>query len=398
MAASSPSVQCFGCGETPHPGAISLSKPAESSEFRSWLARQPNPYGLESIKDAKDWEDIWHADIDNDGELEWVVADYDGLGNLGLTLFKKDGSGFKNIGDLPWPEGIEQRDGGWYYGKAEDFLIKIHGKTYIAMSGGRSESIEGYLWMNGKNRRACDTDFTGYVFSKFKGAFDANKYLSARNILEWQLKTCKEEMTSEGRLLLESNVAFAASRLNDGPACSDWVNVAKLEPGFSQSRFKKSVLHNDTLCVTQGTVADHGPGSLERGGLTDDELLVQTVPDISFLDIPLDKHGLKWKANGMISDKDEFGNRPNYNLREDLSANLSLPNYDSLPTGQHAFTVSGCRPHDCEDKGFLWMDSAQKASVFALNHAWFTENTYCYTLGSRTLAFSKLPRSLAGLS
>jgi len=55
-------------------------------------------------------------------------------------------------------------------------------------------------------------------------------------------------------------------------------------------------------------------------------------------------------------------------LRDDLRLNLWLPETTRV-LGRRYVVLTGCRPHDCESKGFAWIDVVGKRSaVYAFGH------------------------------
>ena len=356
---------------------------------------------------------VYRADMNNDGVQENIIALHEGSGGY-LTLYifsEKDGALHLLPKSPPWPFGEKERDGGWYshesysaHNRRAELFIKICGKTYISFSGDEPGVRQGFLWQGGKNQRACDPDWTTFLLSDFKSQYDDKLYLAAKANLEGYLKACQSTLPDETQLRILSELSVTAHHLGDQTSCRSYVNRAKARPGFPGSTSRKSLLHNEGICLEKNGPSDFdwllAPKAADSIGSSDarfSALLAATVPPLDFNRAQFDKRAQSWSDAGITVDGAVGVTHQQGTLRNQVSENLIGPR-DGFRVEEGRYAIfSGCRAHSCPDMAMIWVDTKTKKSAFAINDlsvpgADPSKRMTCLAVGSRSLHATELPK------
>ncbi|MGZ3696061.1 MAG: hypothetical protein ACXWQO_18565 [Bdellovibrionota bacterium] len=395
---------------TPPPcdGKLALVFPAKADQLRDFLAWLPGHLPKNMEDPGKTAGSIYIADVDNDGKDEFIAIQQEGSGGyLSLFVFHRQGKSFAAISELPKPAN-ETMDGPWY---SHEFYNRITqsgelfgtlcGKTYFLFSGSDDGEREAYLWQGGETTRACGPDWLKFQRKDFQALYDAKLYSLAMNNLRGFLRACTLVIPPAEKIHILSDLSVTAFHMNDKKTCTAFTEEAKRLPDFASSPEKQAVLHNENLCRNvKDAPADfrwlltaQGEWNKVVGGNPKfDSLLTATVPDFDYKSASFDKRAQTWFKEGVMPWRGA-NDLSTSSLRETVRDNLSPPGF-SLDTVKNRYvTVSGCRPHSCEDKALLWVDVEKKKSVFATNdYKPPGTDKFCFAIGSRTLDEKSLPK------
>ena len=90
------------------------------------------------------------------------------------------------------------------------------------------------------------------------------------------------------------------------------------------------------------------------------------------------------------------GKKPIYNSFNQLLINSDADGEIEF-NDENYFIVSGCRPHSCPEKGFLWIDKKEKIILAAMIHYFIDDkkdidNGYLLIISKRFKSYGDLPR------
>jgi hypothetical protein len=329
--------------------------------------------GAHLIEDGRFKGDARIVDIDNDGADEIVLSAVEGSGSyLGLWVFRPTaGGGYTPVGI---PDDLEGAHGYRDVQTGEDQLVeRFCGATYLnlSVSAASTSAKVTYVWRNGTLRRACGNDWLREQRRVFQAHFERKEYGGARPLLEGTA-ACVSEADPELWLWLQSDAALAAGRLDAHAECMELVDAARKSAAWARgsAAVRRALDTNRATCVRSRDRLRTREGQdftwllgLEKDpdgqfvlGERFEALLTSIVPDFRI-------------------DKDW--------LRDDLRLNLWLPQGTRVIDRRYV-VLTGCRPHDCESKGFAWIDVVGKRSaVYAFGY-----------LASMSFAASEVPREV----
>lgn len=328
---------------------------------------------------------VYESDINNDGKRELIGTEINGSGGyLSLQIFPDT--------QIPWPEGMRQRDGGWFSHdfydpgkKTSQLLIEICGKNYMTLAGARPGTIEGYIWKDGKNRRACDPEWTNYQLTLFEHQFTSKQFTEASDNLEAFIQGCEAELPTDKHLEILSLLAKTATKLNDRDDCLKWIAQAKKLPGYD--------LNQEVSCSSEPSpqsdfawLLKHDPKNQVVLDPKFDALLAATAPSLQYKAAQIDPRAKAWIQAGWTGAR----NHPDHvawNLREQLKKNIWGPG-DFKIVDSRFVTITGFKPHDASSVALIWVDLRENNTLFALSDS---SGETCMTVGSRTVDPRKAP-------
>jgi len=337
----------------------------------AWLAGREWD-GSHLLEDGRFRGDVRTTDIDNDGADELVLSAVEGSGGyLSLWVFRAAGEGYTPV---PLPDDLEgAREYADVATRESRLLERLCGVTYLNLSaaGGSTSAKTGYVWRDGELRRACGTEWLREQRRQFQALFDRKLYRAARPLLEGTA-ACAGEADPELWLWLQSDAALAAQRVNAHAECIDLVDGARKSPAYTRG----------SAAVRRALDANHAACRQSR-----DRLRTRAGQDFSWLlelegdpdrQVVLDDR-FEALLTSIVPDVRIRGDR----LRDDLRLNLWLPEPARVLDRRYV-VLTGCRPHDCESKGFAWIDVVRKRSaVYAFGH-----------LASMSFAAHEVPREV----
>jgi hypothetical protein len=205
-------------------------------------------------------------------------------------------------------------------------------------------------------RRACGTEWLREQQRQFQSLFDRKQYRAARPLLEGT-GVCAAEADPVLFLWLQSDAALAAQRAGAHGECMDLVDAARKSPAWARG----------SAAVRRALDSNHASCRKARDRLRTREgqdfswlLELEADPDRQFV---FDDR-FEALLTSIVPDVSIRGDR----LRDDLRLNLWLPG-SARVLGRRYVVLTGCRPHDCESKGFAWVDVVGKRSaVYAHGH------------------------------
>jgi hypothetical protein len=353
-AALAPPAPAAAPPEACHAEAVPPEKGPRRQAFLAWMAA--NAQALGEAAEAPESAELRIADVDNDGTDDYVLTRYQGSGGfLDLTVFRRAGDGFALVRESPLDDPI--RGANDYFDpitRARQVLVRFCGRTYVTVLAGSGPNWSrlALAWQGGDVRPVCDAAWIGEQRAQFRRLYDAAHYDAAHGFLDGVEATCGKALDAQTRLWIQSDLALAAYHMGTFADCLEHVAAAETSPALESASapLRRAVATNAGLCRSaKGTSAAVDLGwllELERDPSRQvvldprfDRLLSAIVPDA--------------KVEGEA-------------LRDLLKLNLYLP--DPAQVSAHRYVVlSGCRPHDCENKGAAWIDTREKTSVVAVN-------------------------------
>jgi hypothetical protein len=328
--------------------------------FVAWLkanaAKTGGEVGDHAAADDLGRFDLRIADIDNDGSDEYVLTAYGGSGGyLDLSVFRRAGAGWTAVAQSPLDEALEGvHDYFDPVSNERQVLVRFCGKTYLTLLGGGGPNYarEAWLWEGGKVRLVCDAPWLDEQRRFFQGLFDGKHYDEAHAFLDGVQAVCKREAAPQTWLWMQSDLALAAYRMGTFADCLRHVAAAEKSPHLARASasLRQALRTNAGLChAAKGTIA---PADLAW--------LLDLKTD------PADQVVLDPRFNGLLSAIVPDAKVDGEALRDMVKHNLYLP--ESVKVIDRRYVVlAGCRPHDCESKGFAWIDTVAGKSLVAVN-------------------------------
>jgi hypothetical protein len=205
-------------------------------------------------------------------------------------------------------------------------------------------------------RRACGNDWLREQRRQFQAHFDGKQFRAARPLLEGT-GACAAEADPDLWLWLQSDAALAAGRVGAHAECIALVDEARKSPAWVRggAAVRRALESNRSSC-TRARDRLRTPAGQDFSWL----LALEKDPDAQFV---LDER-FETLLTSIVPDYKIEGDW----LRDELRLNLWLPQGTRV-IGRRYVVLTGCRPHDCESKGFAWIDVVGKRSaVFAFGH------------------------------
>lgn len=347
------------CKESP--ATISLASEQDISAFKDWLKTDSSDAANLNFRNSA--PEYYVVDANNDGKKEIVAATHQGSGGyLNLDIFSETPSGFQPITDsLPTPQGnpdlwIQHEFYDPISGKNSVFA-SVCGKVYLLLNNGTiSEPMrQGYLWQNGNISRACDATWLKFDKDLFQKLYDQKRNDAAASILSGNLEFCSEQPAND-RLWRENDLILTTYKRKEFQSCLDLIQTMKAEPAFKSAspEFIKAAAFNESLCL--------------KGQADEIKAAGRGAYDYSWL-LKLSERGneVVWdkRYDGLLSaavpDVRRAGEKET--LKKNFRNRLFLS--DSKTISHQNIVMTGCVPHDCLSKGFLWVDVKTQISVGA---------------------------------
>lgn len=321
--------------------------------------------------------DVYIADVDNDGADEYVFPLHEGSGGyLYLWVFRRAGTGWSLAKDVPFADRIEgAHDYSGPLMKESELLVRFCGRTFISFAGGDIPNYypETYIWERGAWRLVCDTPWLEYQRRVFKGLFDDRRYDPAHVLLDGVQRLCQSAAAPDTWLWMQSDLALASYRMKAFNTCLEHVRSAENAPAFARApaSLRKAVSTNAALCEAGRKNLIAGAGS--RYDVAWLKAAVKRDPGVQLV---LDR-----RFDGLLAAIVPDARLENgQSLRSALKLSIWLPDPAQLIEGRY-IVLRGCEPHNCENKGVIWLDTATRQAI----------GMTAGTLASTTTGASRIP-------
>jgi hypothetical protein len=295
------------------------------------------------------------ADIDNDGADEYTLTAHEGSGGyLKFWVFRSSGEGWVLAKSVFDEEMLGQDFVDPITGESQ-FLVRFCGKTYLNLAGGRPPyaSRQTTAWEKGERRVVCDAAWIQQQRGLFQALFDAKRFDAAHGFLDGVQGECGSAAEPESWLWMQSDLALTAYRMGQAQDCREHVATAQKSQAFRSGgeRVRKALAANAALC---GTAAAKGVGAAGY----DFTWLITELKANPDRQIVLDpRYGELLSA--IVPEKTlEDGQ----SLRDALTLSIFLPDPAEIAAGRYLL-ISGCQPHDCGNKGFIWIDTVSRKAI-----------------------------------
>jgi hypothetical protein len=373
--------------ETVHP-----DRGKRGARFIAWLKAHPQqaPDSLSSSAplvrpaDAR----VLIADVDNDGEDEYVVITSEGSGGfLGLWVYRPSGDGWTAM-EVPKNLFYATHEFVDPLSHEATGLVRFCGSTYVALAGGDGPNPwrDAYLWKGGTARRVCDAAWLEEQRRFFQQLFVQQLFDEAYGFLNGAQASCQPPPDPQLWLWMESDLALTAHRVGFDRSCLAHVAAAQRSAAAASASpaLQKALATNARLCsgAAVRSVARYDFSWLralakdaDRQYVVDrrfNGLLSAAVPDLELEDGEL--------------------------FRDVLKARMFLPQGIELH-GDRYVVMAGCMPHNCGAKGYIWVDLREQRSIVAVDAVFYdaaaadkSRLEHVVALGSNTIEASDVPR------
>jgi hypothetical protein len=310
-------------------------------EDQEYLLEEPAVSGLSVLV----------VDVDNDGTSEHVLTSHQGSGGfLYAWVFRTAGTGYSLV-KTPLDEPLQ--GGHDYYNpqtEQSELFVRFCGRTYVrfAVATGPHPAPLTYVVESGSARHACDTEWLKHERRTFQKLFERGRYDAAHGLLRGVQQSCATAADPELWLWMQSDLALTAHRLKAEATCREYVARAESSAAWTRGSegVRKALATNGRLCAAARPSIPYDFSWLKT--------LVRDPADQFVLDPRFD--GL---LSAIVPDATLEGGTL---LREALKLSLWLPEPIEL-VGERTLVLSGCEPHNCGNRGLVWIDLAEKKAL-----------------------------------
>jgi hypothetical protein len=316
-------IAAFGCGHAataPLPAAASSAQQcgyeivqpdasAAAKDFRAWL--QPRAEKLFGDDDVSSG-DVFVADLNNDGSNEFVFARHEGSGSyLAAWIFRRDAAGWSQVEGSP----IDERLSGEheYSGplmKAPQLIARLCGKTIVNFMGGSEPNYypESVMWEGSTAHAVCTAPWLMHHRAAAADLVKLNMLDEARVLLEG-VKSCSGASPLDLRDINDDLSRITARTANASAVAYDFswlITEVKKDPD-------------------QQLVLDPRFG----------DMLVAVIPDAQI---------------------------DGESLRGALKKSVWVPGNSRVLDDRYV-VIAGCEPHNCGNRGFVWIDTKERRAI-----------------------------------
>jgi hypothetical protein len=257
--------------------------------------------------------DVFIADLNNDGTDEYMFAWHEGSGSyLNVLVFRRAGDQWAEV-DLPF-EDQEFPLSHEYRGPLlqEDQLVgRLCGKTIINLMGGIEPNYfpQSWIWEGNTAKPLCSAPWLTHHRAAAADLVKRGMLDEARVLLNGVQNGCEKESPAEVRAINEDIAVIAKTTASASAASYDF--------SWMMSEVKKHPSGQLVLDPRFGT------------------MLMTIVPDAQL----------------------EFRS-----LRGEVKMSVWLPDDPKIIDDRY-IVISGCEPHNCGNKGFVWIDTKTKQGI-----------------------------------
>lgn len=302
---------------------------ATAKAFRAWL--KPRADELVDGGDVDQNGDVYIADLDNNGSDELLFARHEGSGSyLYVWVFRGAGSSWSPVDNLPFDRQLELAHD--YRGpmmNEPQLLARFCGKTTLIFQGGTEPNYYpvGLVWEGTDVTQLCSAPWLARHRRAAGDLVKQGMLDEARVLLDGVQRGCEKTAPAEWRAIQDDLAAIAARTAS---ARADTYDFSWVKAAIKKDQDQQLVLDSRF-----------------------DAMLIAIVPDAK-----------------MGSDS----------FRGALKKSVWLPDQPRVIDDRY-LVISGCEPHNCGNKGFLWIDTTSHQAIAMTNG----------TLASRSTAADKIP-------
>jgi hypothetical protein len=361
------------------------------ARFLAWLKAHPKqaPDSLSPsallVRSAN--ERVLIADVDNDGQDEYVVITAEGSGGfLGLGVYRPSGDGWTPM-EVPKKLHYATHEFVDPLSHEPTGLVRFCGSTYVVLDGGDGPESwrDAYLWQGGTARRVCDAAWLEEQRRYFQQLFDHQLFDEAYGFLNGAQASCQPPPDPQLWLWMESDLALTAHRVGIDRSCLAHVAAAQRSAAAASASpaLQKALGTNARLCSGAARSVARYDFSWLRALAKDDGR----------------QYVLDRRLNGLLS-----AAAPDLELedgelfRDVLKARIVLPQGIELRDDRYV-VMAGCMPHNCDAKGYIWVDLREQRSIVAVDGLFYdpaaadkSRLKHVVALGSNTIEASDVPR------
>jgi hypothetical protein len=233
--------------------------------------------------------------------------------------------------------------------------VRFCDKVYVTLSsGGVNPTRLAFLWEGHNALEVCDSGWLKAQRDLFQGLFDRHLYDAAYGFLDGAQAACQPPPDPQLWLWMQSDLALTAARIGQSRSCLDHVQAAERSPAYAaaSTTLRKALATNGDHCATSLRSV---PAPYDYSWLRD----LRRDPDQQF--------ALDGRFNGLLSAavpdiKVDDGQA----FRDALKARIILPEGITFD-GDRSVLLSGCMPHNCGEKAYIWVDLVAGKSIVAMD-------------------------------
>ena len=282
-----------------------------ATEFRSWL--KPQAGDLFGDPDDVDNGDVFVADLDNDGSDDILFARHEGSGSyLNAMVFRRVAGKWSLVEHPPFEE---QLTGTHEYAgplmNAPQLVVRLCGKTIVSFAGGTEPNYYpiSVMWEGSAARPVCSEPWLSHHHAAAAGLEKRGMLDEALVLLNGIRSGCEKESPAAIGAINDSISRLAARTAAASSAAYDFswlIDTVKTRP-------------DQQLVLDPRFTA----------------MLITIVPDAQ-----LDGES----------------------LRGALKKSVWLPDDPTIIEDRY-IVIAGCEPHNCGNRGFVWIDTVAKHGI-----------------------------------
>jgi hypothetical protein len=284
----------------------------KAARFRDWLTANGDQLLDVTGVDFAATGDVFIANLDNDGGDEFLFAWHEGSGSYlsGLVL-RATGDTWSLVERSPFTDQQLVREYAGPQLKDAQLVVRLCGQTIVNFSGGIEPNYYpvSVLWQRDRITPVCSAPWLRHHQRAANDLEAAGLLDEARVLLAGVQQGCESASPAEVRAIRADLARIGAATAKASTAAYDFawlVNEVKRDPD-------------------QQLVLDPRFSAM----------LVSLVPDAMF---------------------------ERESLRGALRKSLWLPDRSKLIDGRYV-VISGCEPHNCGNRGLLWIDTATRRAI-----------------------------------
>jgi hypothetical protein len=336
-------VALIACGRSQTPPAVPTAAPpdcayeiiqpdasAKADAFRAWLKANTDEIFERTRPDFPEAGAVFIANLDNDGADEFLFAWHEGSGNfLSGLVFRAAADQWSLVDHSPFEDQQLTREYAGPLLSETQLVARLCGKTIINFSAGIEPNYypASLMWQGRRITPVCSAPWLTH-------------HQRAANELE------KKGMLDEARVLLDG--------VQQGCESESPTEVRAIRADLA--RINAATAHADPAAYDFSWVIDE----------------VKRDPDGQLVRDP--------RFSGMLVSLVPDATLEHQSLRGALKKSVWLPDAARFIDGRY-LVISGCEPHNCGNRGLLWIDTVTRHAIAVTDG----------TMASRSTDPSKIP-------